>query len=279
MNFAPITPYPALSAFLIDIARTLESELADSFVGCYLVGSLAIGDFDLTSDVDFIVVIQDELTPSQLENVQRAHTKAYSQEIRWAKHLEYSFFPIGKLKVPSSPFSRAGRNKDESRNLWHFDHGGALLEKSDHDNSLVVRWTLRERAVVVLGPQPAEVFGVIPPDSLREEIRNTLIGWGRELLADSIPFRNRFFQAFIPLHFCRMMQDYFEGRVTSKREGAEWGTQNLDATWAPLIRFCWNERQDSEIHVSQPSDPTKFEEVLAFVEYCLEYMESSIREL
>jgi predicted nucleotidyltransferase len=37
-------------------ARTLCEVLADNFVGLDVLGSLAIGDFDLTSDVDFMVV-------------------------------------------------------------------------------------------------------------------------------------------------------------------------------------------------------------------------------
>lgn len=72
------------------------------------------------------------------------------------------------------------------------------------------------------------------------------------------PYRNRFFQAFIVLHYCRMLQDLEEGRVTSKFESAEWAKSKLDPKWIPLIDFCWNERQDTEIHISQPALPEIF---------------------
>jgi hypothetical protein len=133
----------------------------------------------------------------------------------------------------------------------------------------VVRWTLREKGVTVVGPEPFSLLDAVSPSALRTEIRDLLIGWGNELLKDAKPYRNRFFQAFIVLHYCRMLQDLNEGRITSKREGAEWAKSNLDPRWIPLIEYCWNERQDTAIHVSQPAVSEVFQKVLAFVEYAV----------
>lgn len=269
MNAKKMTPYPELDGVLQDHAERLREALGDFLVGIYLVGSLAIGDFDLTSDIDFIVVTSDELSELQVKQVQSVHDRTYSQDNRWVKHLEYSFFPKEILNDPSSPFSRDGRTEDENRELWHFDHGGRRIERSDHDNSLVVRWTLREKGVVVIGPEPTALLNSVSANALRTEIRNTLVGWGYELLEDPGPYRNRFFQAFIVLHYCRMLQDLDEGRVTSKLEGAEWAKTKLDPKWKPLIDFCWNDRQDTEIHISQPAILEIFDEVLAFVKYAV----------
>lgn len=265
MSYESLTPFPELDEVLRDHAARLQDVLGDFLVGIYLVGSLAIGDFDLTSDIDFIAVTRGELSESERRQLQSVHEQTYAQDNRWVKHLEYSFFPIDKLNIPSSPFSREGRSEDGNRDLWHFDHGGQALEQSDHDNSLVVRWTLREKGVVVVGPSSTTFLNPVSVTALRTEIRNTLVGWGSELLEDSALYRNRFFQAFIVLHFCRMLQNLEEGRVTSKREGAEWAKTKLDPKWIRLIDYCWNERQDIEIHVSQPAVSEIFDEVLAFV--------------
>jgi hypothetical protein len=207
------------------------------------------------------------MSDSQVERVQFVHDQTYGQDNRWVKHLEYSFFPLNILKHPSSPFSRDGRVQDQNRELWYFEHGSPLIERSDHDNSLVTRWTLREKCIAVVGAESFSIFDQVSPIALRAEIQDSLIGWGNELLMDSEPFRNRFFQAFIVLHFCRMLQDLNEGRITSKREATEWAKSNLDPRWMPLIEYCWNDRQDSEIHISQPAVIEIFAEVLAFVEY------------
>ena len=64
-------------------------------------------------------------------------------------------------------------------------------------------------------------------------------------------------------------QDLNEGRVTSKLEGAEWTKAKLDPKWIPLIEYCWNDRKDPDIHISQPAVPEIFGDALAFVKYAV----------
>jgi hypothetical protein len=264
-----MTQYPELDGVLRGHAERLQDALGDSLIGMYLLGSLAIGDFDGTSDIDFVVVTADEMSESQVEQVQSVHNQTYGQGTRWVKHLEYSFFPLNILRHPSSPFSKDGRAQNTDRELWYFEHGSPRIERSDHDNSLVTRWTLREKGVSVIGPEPSSLLDSVSPNALRAEIQNSLIGWGDELLEDAEPYRNRFFQAFIVLHYCRMLQDLNEGRITSKREGKEWAKANLDPKWISLIEYCWNDRKDPDIHVSQPEVPEIFSEALAFAKYAV----------
>ena len=148
-----LTPYLRLDELLIEHAHALEHASTGNFVGMYLIGSLAVGDFDAASDVDFIVVTNDELSPEKLAAVQAAHSDYLARHDRWTTHLEYSFFPMAKLQTLSSPFSESHRSPLADRLLWYFN--GPSPERSDHDNTLVTRWTLRERGVRVLGPEPA----------------------------------------------------------------------------------------------------------------------------
>jgi hypothetical protein len=204
-----------------------------------------------------------------VQQVQSVHDQTCGEDNRWVKHLEYSFFPKDMLNDPSSPFSRDGRSEYENRELWYFDNGSRSIERSDHDNSLVVRWTLREKGVAVIGPEPSTFVNPVSANALRTEIRDLLVGWGDELLKDPEPYRNRFYQAFLVLNYCRMLQDLNEGRVTSKLEGAEWAKATLDPRWTALIEYCWNDRKDPDIHISQPAVPEIFREALSFVAYAV----------
>lgn len=263
-----LTPYPDLDEAIGQHAKGIEDVLGANLLGYYLVGSLAIGDFDLSSDVDLLVVLHEDLSQREVGAVQAFHQQTYQQENRWVKRLEYSFFPKNPLRTPSSPYGRDGRNDDEQRVLWYFDNGSRTIERSDHDNTLVARWTLRELGIVVSGPSPGPLIDPIAPNTLRAEIRNTLTGWGNELLADPEPFRNRFYQEYLVLNHCRMLHDLSEGRISSKRAGVEWAKSNLDRKWRGLIDTCWKDRQDSQdpsIAISQPADPAIFEHTLAFV--------------
>ncbi len=254
-----LTPYLRLDEVLIEYAHTLQDLLGESYAGMYLCGSLAIGDFDLTSDVDFIVATENELNSDEVAKVQGAHVELAGRDSRWVKHLEYSFFPRDKLVTPSSPFGPAGRHDVADRLLWKYPHGSIRIERSDHDNTLVTRWTVREKGVAVVAPEPASFMPVITPNQLRTEIKHSVRGWGNEVVWNLASHYNRFHQAFFVLHYCRVLQDLHEGGITSKLDGVNWAKKHLDPKWHSLIDYCWQERQDTAIHTSQPADPEVFD--------------------
>lgn len=260
-----LTPEPDLDLLLTGYARTLDRVL-DGFVGLYLVGSLAIGDFDGSSDVDLVVVTEEEQGDAAMAAFVEAYGALRRQGTWWARRLDHSLWPRARLVTPSSPFHETGRNDLADRLLWWCN--GDEPVRSDHDNTLVTRWVLQERGVPVAGPDPS-CFGLsVTPEALRTEIRTSLLGWRREdVYAVGGPHHNRFHQAFFVLNQCRALQDLHEGRITSKREGVVWAKANLVPRWHALIDHCWHERQDPGIHVSQPADPDVYAEVLAFVEH------------
>jgi predicted nucleotidyltransferase len=258
-----LTPYRELDEVLIDYANTCRAVLGRNFVGLYLLGSLAIGDFDLTSDVDFMIVTKTELATDEVERVQAAHTVLLGRDSRWVRHLEYSIFSLAQLsKRPSA----AGHDASPAPELWYFINGGSVIERSDHDNTLVTRWTLRYKGKAVLGPQPATFAPQVTADELRQEIRESMLKW-EKLFTPESSFNNRFHQVFFVLNNCRALQDLHEGRITSKREGVAWAKKHLAARWHALIDYSWRERQDTEINVSQPVDPETFEETVGFIAY------------
>ena len=50
------TPYTDLKLVLSELVARAQKLLGNLFVGAYLQGSFAIGDFDIYSDVDFLIV-------------------------------------------------------------------------------------------------------------------------------------------------------------------------------------------------------------------------------
>ena len=267
-----LSSYPELDGVLRNHVDRLRQALGDLIIAVYLQGSLAIGDFDLTSDVDFIVVTQNELSLDEAQIAQAVHTDTYRQNNRWVKRLEYSFFPVDLLRSPSSPFTFDGRSDSPDRELWYFDNASERIERSDHDNSLVVRWTLRERGAVLFGPEPSELVQQVLPNDLRTEIQRTLVTWGHMVVSDPEPYRNRFYQSFLVLNYCRGLLDLAEGSIHSKLAGVNWARDNIDPKWAPLIKFCWEERQNPDISITQPADSEVFGRTIEFVRYSVRRM-------
>jgi len=264
-----LTDYPELDKIFYELAGAYKKALGDNFVGLYLQGSLAVGDFDMTSDVDFDIIVAHELTADEVKKAQVVHTSFRNRESRWVQHLEYSFFPLDKFREHSSRYENGKINDTPGRKLWYFNNGSRIIEKDEHDNTLVVRWEIREKGITVLGLDPKTLIGPIIPEDLRREIKEFHVGWIPGFLANPNPWKNRFYQVFFVLNFSRALQDLEEGRITSKKEGVEWAKINLDSKWHDLINYSWNERKDENISIHQPADPKRWEETLEFVKYVL----------
>ena len=253
------TPYLELNAVLQDLVSSTQSMLPDDFVGVYLQGSFAVGDFDRHSDCDFIVVVNQEPSDSQLCSLQAMHERISDLEYEWARHLEGSYFSSGVLRD----------HTQSGTELWYVDKGSRVLVKSRHDNTVVVRWIVREKGVALAGPPPSALIDPIPTDVLRREILATFADWGEQILAEPQQINSRFYQTFAVLSYCRMLHDLHTGVIGSKRSGAEWAKQHVDPSWADLIDRAWDGRPDPVLSSREPADPADLASTLEFVKEVL----------
>ena len=249
------TPDTELNAVLAELVTSVQAAVGDAFVGAYLQGSFAVGDFDRHSDVDFVIAVSDELSDDQVGALQAMHARVYGLGSEWAQHLEGSYFPAGVLRD----------YRQGAKPLWYLDHGSRSLVRSDHCNTLVVRWVVREHGIRLAGPSPATLVDPIPVDALRREIRATIRDWGAQILEQPERYRNRFYQGFIVLSYCRMLHDLVVGRPGSKRAGAAWAQATLDPAWSALIDRAWGGRPNPAVGVREPPDSADFESTLRFV--------------
>src|SRR6201999_2971249 len=58
--------------------------------------------------------------------------------------------------------------------FWYLDHGSKVLVRSEHDNTRVVRWCLREKGITLAGPDPKSLIDPVAPEALKAEVRATL---------------------------------------------------------------------------------------------------------
>ncbi len=255
MDSTVSTPYPELNTVLSELIASIQRVLGENFIAAYLQGSFAVGDFDEHSDVDFIVVIEKELSSEQVQSLQEVHEQIYHLDSAWAQHLEGSYFPKDVLRSSNSIEKR----------LWYLDNGSRVLIQSTHCNTALVRCVVREKGVILVGPSPDTLVNPIPVETLRKAIMATIHNWGQEILSNPEHYNNRFYQSFIVLNYCRMLHDLVRGVPGSKRAGAEWAKTNLDPSWIGLIDRTWAGRPTPEI--PQPADPKDFKDTLKFVEY------------
>ena len=262
----PTQPYPELREVLDIFVSEVETELAENLVGVYLVGSLASGDFDLDSDVDFLVVINTELTESNQKRLQEVQIKVHEIDCYPAKHLEGSYISI----VDLNDWSIVGKKK-----LFYFDNGSITPEQSVHDNNWHVRWILRERGITLAGPEPQTIVRPIPNAELLGEMRTSLhqiMLIYEEALQQPLNFFNsQFGQSFVVLTYCRMLHTLHTGVMQSKKAGAEWAKEYVEPKWRKLIDRAWDDREGVRfgVKIGQRADEQLLEETLEFVQYAV----------
>lgn len=260
MNETFPTPYEDLNAVLRDFTAQVQAILGRNLIGIYLQGSFAAGDFDRHSDVDFIVATEADLPDAEVSALNAMHERIFRLDITWAQHLEGSYFPRSILRDPA----QCGRP------LWFLDHGSRWLIRSEHCNTLVVRWMLREHGIALHGPDPAALIGPFTVNALRQEIAADMRSWGARILAEPERFSNRFYQTFIVLSYCRMLHSLETGQILSKRAGAAWAKAHLDPSWRGLIDRTWAGRPDPAASSRRPADPVDFQATLGFVQYAID---------
>ena len=280
------TPYPELNAVLSYLLEGVTAALKDNFVGAYLQGSFAVGDHSEYSDCDFVVVTRSDLTPGELRDLGRLHAQIHELPYSyWRTGLEGSYAPAAVLRrwstTPRDPpgelrsYNWADPGTSGSPPLaypfWYLDHGSKVLVRSEHDNTQVVRWCLREKGVVLAGPDPRELIEPVPAAALRAEVRMTL----NRSLATGLPMPVTAWQAFWVGLFCRILHTLHTGEVASKKVAMSWAQEALSPRWRGLIARAQALRKGDEAQASRPADPGEVEATRDFASYCVAYADRS----
>lgn len=250
-----------LNAVLHEFVKSVQEVLRENFVSAYLQGSFAIGDWDNDSDVDFTIVTEHDVSDMEdLMALQAMHAKIYRLESGWAKHLEGSYFPKMILKS----------GDPAKKELLYLDNTHDKLILSNHDNTLVVRWVVREYGITLAGIAPKELIDPVPAVDLRQEILSTMQEWSDEIFSGQWKMDNRWAQSFAVLSYCRMLHSLHTSKIASKLSGTEWAKSALDNRWTGLIQRAWDERPNPSLKVRQATEPREVKNTTKFIHFALE---------
>lgn len=238
------TPLPEVNAVLADLVVRWRQILGENLVGAYLQGSFAVGDFNDHSDVDFIVIAEREITAGELAALQALHAEMHARPLYWAHHLEGSYAPRALFcaladeprepaaAAPCDPGTGLPRRADP---FWFLGNGEKSLVRSEHDNSRVARWVVRERGITLCGPGPKTLIDPISREDLRREVRRNLSIYCAPYVAGSSAISAVWQQAFFVTLVCRMLHTLEAGEVHSKKACTAWALGALPAQWHGLI--------------------------------------------
>ena len=221
-----LTPYPDINALLERLLKEVRVTLKDRFVGLYLHGSLAYGDFNpQTSDVDFLVITDGHLPIETFTALKEMHARLRAGSLTWARGIEGAYLPKNDLR----------RHDPAGAPIpWLGSDGHFALEKLGSDWT-IQRWILREKGLVLAGPPLKPMIDPVSADEIREAVRVNLSGWWTPPLPSPERFESDEYQVYAVLTMCRSLYALENGRVASKPEAARWALERLDEPWKGLI--------------------------------------------
>lgn len=260
------TPYPAINAILQEVLLNVQATLGSHFVGMYLEGSLTTEDFDSASDIDFIVVTDEDISGDLFTALQVMHERIAALDSPWATQLEGSY--TGQ---------RALRRYDPAHALHpNIERGpGERLKMLYHHSAWIIHhYIVRERGIPLAGPPPHTLIDPISPTDLRQAMRSMVPAWVAPILQNPAQIKARGSQAYIVLSLCRVLYTLHVGTVVSKRVAAQWAQQMLDAQWRSLIEraLVGRHNPDSDASIEDVSG------TLAFIRYTLKHTSNSSGE-
>lgn len=233
------TPYPDVNRVLGDFLARTHDILGDRFIGMYLYGSLALGDFDPHgSDIDYIVVTESELPGGLVAALCGMHADFSASDSPWATKIEAAYVPRGALR-DGAPVDARYPQIEKGTTL--------VLERLESGWSFQCH-TLREYGITVAGPQPRTLIGPVDPHSMRRAAAAQVNLWLEQARHDHewlAWLRHRGNQAFVVLTLCRMLYTLDSGTVASKPAAARWAQERLGARWAGLIAHALIGQHDS----------------------------------
>ncbi|MCG7380832.1 DUF4111 domain-containing protein [Paenibacillus sp. ACRSA] len=262
-------------ALLDKIVTLFRKELKGNLIGIYLHGSLAMGCFNPTkSDIDFLVVVKEKLTPVNNSRIAKIALSLHDEmSVMFNERgIEFTIILEMYLKPFVYPTPFEFHYSDYHRGKYRTDEnylcGG--LEDQDLASQLVVAY---ERGSTLYGKPLSELYEPINSQYYLDSILNDVEGCADEII-DNPP--TNLTSMYLILNFCRVLYYVKEGKISSKREGGEWGKIYLPQHFQPLIKYYLAIYTDESSDREKDNCDFDLQSLLAFVEYMTNEIKQNI---
>jgi Domain of unknown function (DUF4111) len=252
------TPHEDLNRLLQHWLVGLHRLLGGNLAAVYLQGSLAVGDFDAASDVDFLVVLHEDIPAAGVGVIHRLHQDLCRLPNPWARSFEGSYAPAFAIRrlctTPRDPPGQARPDGVREPGMWRsgpfaypfwFVSEDEPAVRREYDNCQLVRWVVREKGLCLAGPPGQALIDPVSGDELKREAAQILAGNLERLSPELAWFHSTYGQASGVLTCARALEMAATGEVRSKRSAVAFAQAHLEPRWARLVSAAFAERARS----------------------------------
>jgi hypothetical protein len=209
------------------LLSNVKKSLGEQFVGMYLYGSLASGDFNpKSSDIDFVVVTRDILPDETISMLESLHKQIWSSGLKWVAKLEGAYVQKDLIRR-HDPNGHPCPTVNEGQ--FYVGHLGS--------DWIIQRHVIREYGAVLEGPDPKYLIDPVSPDEIRQSVLGVLNEWWFPMLdhPNWLSDRGCEYHAFAVLTMCRSLHALKHGTIVSKPVAAKWAQMEF-GEWSSLIQ-------------------------------------------
>lgn len=232
-----VSSYDDVNDIVSRLSTGLDQALGARLAGLYLTGSLSYGGFDHgSSDIDFIAVLTERLSPDDRHAVAARHDEIAVAHPRWAERIEGSYLARDLLGYDDPPVEP--RPYVNGGGLWDPDPGYG-------QEWVLNKYVLHHCGIALVGPPAAEMFPSVSLARTREASALSFHQEWEPLLEDPAILDDPHHAAYITLTLCRILHTARVDGVASKRDAAAWVIETYGEPWAALVRAaeCWRHGQ------------------------------------
>lgn len=257
--------YPAQIATLTDCFLEVVDTSAPGLVeGLYLVGSVALGDFqEHSSDVDFVAIMAERPGGAELRRLEKAHRelrRRYPRPFFDGIHFTWADLAAGPLACEPAPFSHEGRFEPTGTFAinpvtWHelarhslAVRGPSLIDAGIGCEKKALRtWTLDN-----LGEYWHPWLTRYQENAIMVEESDDLLEWG-------------------VLGLTRLHYTLVTGQITSKSGAGQYALQAFDSRWNRIVSEALCIR-------SNPANPSGYDDLTERFRAAVDYMTMVIND-
>lgn len=205
----------------------MREALGGNLVGVYLYGSLALGDFDpATSDIDFWAVTERPLSDAEFAALAAMHERLSRLPNLFAGQLEGKYIDRGEAW-----------SHQPGQRIPMIYRGEAMGCQEPGANWVVDRWVVRERGIILFGPDPKTLIAPVSAEDLRAATRARLRDWADFANHPDDPdwHAHRGEKAYFVETMCRMLHTLATGATQTKPQAVAWALTTLPEPWRTTV--------------------------------------------
>lgn len=247
------TSYPGVNKLLDEFVSNVNSILKEKLVSIYILGSLAVGDFNLnSSDIDFLVITKTNIKKEIINYLRNMHYEIVENNPMWGDRLEGSYISKDKLKEFQSP-----------ENPRPYIHNGQLKLLRYGNEWIIEKYVLKEHGIIIKGEDLRSEIKCIKQKDLKRATLKILYNWWKPMINNKSKLYNDEYQAYAVLSMCRVIYTLHHGTVVSKPTAAQWVKRELSEEWNLLINYAlmWSKGMKFD----------RIDEIVKFIKYTLQY--------